>query len=78
MRGRQPGRATKWVYASVEQELDLDRTGFHFVVCEKWKRKHKRLGTLVVSVGGLRWLPAKGKYHRRRDWAAVAEWLTSQ
>ncbi len=78
MRGRRPGRPTKWVYASVEQWLDIDRTGFHFAVYDKWKQKRKKLGTLVVSVGGLRWLPASGKYHRRRDWGAVSEWLTSR
>jgi hypothetical protein len=78
MRGRQPGRPTKWVHARVEQWLDIDRTGLHFVVFEKWKQKRKRLGTLVVSVGGLRWRPANGKYHRRRDCGAVSEWLTSR
>ena len=77
-RGRQPGRPTKWVYASVEQWIDIDRSGLRFVVYEKWKQKRKRLGTLVVSVGGLRWRPGNGKFHRRRDWRAAAEWLTSQ
>jgi hypothetical protein len=78
MKGRQPGRPTKWVYATVAQEIDVDRSGFKFVVCEKWKHKRKRLGTLTVSVGGLRWLPAKGKASRRHDWLEIAEWLSQR
>lgn len=75
MKGRQPGRPTKWVYAHVGQWVDVDRTGFKFVVCQKWKHKEKRIGTLTVSVGGLRWLPAKGKARRRRTWTEVGDWL---
>ena len=41
MRGRQPGRPTKRVYASVEQWLEIDRSGFHFMIYEKWKQKRK-------------------------------------
>lgn len=56
MKGRQPGRPTKWVSASVEQWLDINRRGFDFVIWEKWTHSpKKKLGTLTVSVGGLRW-----------------------
>jgi hypothetical protein len=75
MRGRQKGRPTKWVQARVDQRLAVDKTGFCFMVWEKWKRKDKLVGTLIVSVGGLRWLPANGKLHRHRNWQQVAEWL---
>jgi hypothetical protein len=78
MKGRQPGRATKWVHASVEQGIRVDRTGFRFAVWEKWKRKERMVGTLTVSVGGLRWLPANGKAQRRHDWREVAEWLSQR
>ena len=78
MKGRQPGRATKWVHASVEQGIYVDRTGFKFAVWEKWKRKERMVGTLTVSVGGLRWLPANGKAQRRHNWVEVAEWLSAR
>jgi hypothetical protein len=52
MKGRQPGRPTKWVRAQIGQDVDVDRTGFSFVVWEKWKRIEKRVGTLTVGVSG--------------------------
>ena len=75
MKGRQAGRPTNWVYASVEQWLAINKTGFQFAVWEKWKRKQKMVGTLTVSVGGLRWLPANGKATRRKSWDKIAEIL---
>ena len=77
MKGRQKGRPTKWVSASVDQWLGVDKTGFKFMVWEKWAHKDKMVGTLTVSVGGLRWLPPKGKAQRRRTWQEVADWLSS-
>ena len=71
MKGRQAGRPTKRVYASVVQWLEINKTGVKFSVWEKWKRKKKMLGTLTVSVGGIRWLPANGKARRRRSWDDV-------
>jgi hypothetical protein len=78
MKGRQKGRPTKWVRASVEQWVDVNKTGFLFEVSRKWKRNQKTVGTLTVSVGGLRWLPANGKATRRKPWHEVAEWLTKR
>jgi hypothetical protein len=74
MRGRQKGRATKRVALSVDQSIPINRTGLSFSVWRKWKRKRARLGTLTVSVGGVRWRPAKGRYNRWRGWDQVAEW----
>jgi len=76
MKGRQKGRPTKWVYASVDQWLTVDRTGFRFAVWEKWKRNRRKVGTLTVSVGGLRWLPARGKARRHRTWGEIADLLS--
>ena len=76
MKGRQPGRPIKWVDASIGQWLGLNKTGITFVIYNKWKRNRKRLGALTVSVGGLRWRPAKGKEERVRTWNQVAEWLS--
>ena len=75
MRGRRPGRPTKWLKATVEESLYLDRTGIQFEVWTKWKKTDKKLGTLIVSVGGLRWLPGSGKKVRRKSWDAAREWF---
>jgi len=77
MKGRQKGRPTKWVYASVDQWLDVNKTGFRFEVWEKCKRNEKKVGILVVSVGGTRWLPRHGKARRWRNWQEAADWLSS-
>ena len=61
MKGRQKGRPTKWVHATIEQSIFVDRAGFTFSVWRKWKRNRSMVGTLTVSVGGLRWLPVRGK-----------------
>ena len=61
MKGRQPGRPTKWVSASVLEYVDIGKRGVRFEVWEKWKRKRRKLGTLIVTVGGLRWRPQSGK-----------------
>jgi hypothetical protein len=55
--------------------MQLSRTGITFEVWGKWKKKDKKLGTLTVSVGGLRWLPSSGKWTRRKSWRKTAEWL---
>lgn len=78
MRGRQKGRPTKWVYASVEQGMYVDLAGFKFDVWEKWARTKRKVGTLTVSVGGLRWLPPKGKAKRWKKWDDVALWLSGE
>jgi hypothetical protein len=75
MKGRQKGRPTKWVSATISEYFGIGRTGVQFEVWEKWKRKDRKLGTLTVSVGGLRWRPQKGKLSRPQNWAAVSEWF---
>jgi hypothetical protein len=75
MRGRRPGRPAQWLWAGVHEPMQLGRTGITFEVWGKWRKKGKKLGTLTVSVGGLRWRPAKGKWTRRHGWREVAEWL---
>lgn len=77
MRGRQKGRPTKWVEGSIDQGVEINRTGVSFTVWQKWKRKDKRIGALKVSVGGVRWLPAGGKAYRQRSWGEVADWLST-
>ena len=75
MAGREKGRPTKWVKATVGESVWLGKPGITFDVWEKWKKKRKKLGTLIVSVGGVRWWPHQAKAYRCRSWAEVAELL---
>jgi hypothetical protein len=75
MKGRQPGRPTKWVTGTISERIDVGKRGIQFEVWEKWKRTDRKLGTLIVSVGGLRWRPINGKLSRQKSWAAVAQYF---
>lgn len=77
MKGRQKGRPTKYVSASVEESVWLGKPGVKFEIWEKWKRKRRKMGTLTISVGGLRWKPNKvhGRNYRQRSWRHVSEWF---
>ena len=76
MKGRQPGRPTKWVSARVLECLDIGKPGVQFEVWEKWKRTRRKIGTLTISVGGLRWRPANGKLLKQKSWDALTDWFT--
>ena len=47
------GRPSKWASVKIKQAIWLDKTGLKIVVWDKYRRNLK--GTLVVSIGGLRW-----------------------
>ena len=64
------GRPSKWARLDVNQPMWLNKAGISIVVWDKWGRKRK--GTLIVSVGGLRWTPYKGKNARRISWNELA------
>ena len=64
------GRPSKWASVDINQSLWLNKTGLEIVVWDKWGKKRK--GTLVVSVGGLRWYPYKGKKPGRVTWDELA------
>ncbi len=53
------GRPTKWASVNINQTIWLDKTGLSIVVWDKGKTK--RQGTLVVSIGGLRWYANKSR-----------------
>jgi hypothetical protein len=76
MKGRQKGRPTKWVTATIKEDIYIGKPGVKFEAWKKWKRKEQKLGTLIVSVGGLRWRPRKGKV-LRKSWRALSEWFES-
>ncbi len=65
------GRPTKWATATVTQPIGLGRAGIKVVVWDKWGRT--RLGTAVISVGGLRWTPFKKQKAFRISWNRLSE-----
>jgi hypothetical protein len=75
MKGRQRGRPTKWVAAFISETIAVGKPGMTFEVWEKWKKKRRKLGTLTISVGGLRWWPHKAPRERQRTWEELAEWF---
>lgn len=64
------GKYSKWAKLEVNQPLWLTKAGVSIVVWDKWGKKRK--GTLIVSVGGLRWKPYKGKRPVRISWDQLA------
>jgi hypothetical protein len=78
MKGRQQGRPTKWVTATIKEHFAVGKPGVKFEVWEKWKKNRRKLGTLTISAGGLRWLPHKGKLSKHRSWDRFAEWFGAE
>jgi len=78
MKGRQQGRPTKRVTATIKEHFAVGKPGVKFEVWEKWKKNRRKLGTLTVTVGGLRWRPHKGKLSKQRTWDTLAEWFASE
>ena len=76
MKGRIPGRPTKWVAAKIEEEVAIGKPGVKFQVWHKWKWSDgdKKTGTLIVSVGGLRWRTGKGRF-KKKSWDNVDQWF---
>ena len=75
MKGRQKGRPTKRVLAAVHEPVLVGKPGVTFEVWDKWRRKRRKVGTLTVSVGGLRWWPRDSPNYRQRKWEDVAAWF---
>jgi len=73
MKGRQHGRPTKWVTATMKEHVAVGKPGVKFEVWEKWKKNRRKLGTLTVTVGGLRWRAHKGKLSKQLSWDTFAE-----
>jgi len=74
MKGRRPGRPTNWVYGTVKEKFYVGKPGVVVEVWKKWKQGRRKVGTLTISVGGLRWAPSGGQA-RRRNWATVSSWF---
>lgn len=75
MKGRQKGRPTKWVTAMVQEPIAIGKPGVTFTVWQKWSKRRKKLGTLTVSIGGLRWWPHKAQNEKQRTWDRFSNWM---
>ncbi len=49
-----------------------------FEIWEKWKQKDKKVGTLIVSVGGLRWRSSKKGKYITRDWNVLEKFFSTE
>jgi len=67
------GRARRWATADVLEPVELGRAGIQVVLWDKWGRK--RVGTAIISVGGIRWFPYKYKIPYRIGWDRLTELL---
>jgi hypothetical protein len=65
------GRPKKWVTATISEPIALGKTGIRLVIWDKWGRT--RHGTVIVSVGGIRWYPYKAKKPTRISWNRLTE-----
>jgi hypothetical protein len=78
MRGRQKGRPTKWATASINEPITIGKAGLTVEVWQKWKKtRPAKLGTLVVSIGGLRWRPVRSRSEWWTRWEAFGKWITN-
>lgn len=69
------GRPTKWAIATLKEPVILGKAGIEIVVWDKWGRK--RRGTLIVSVGGVRWSKYKAKHATRLSWAKFSRLMAT-
>ena len=70
------GKPKRWALARLGEPISLGKSGIEIVIWDKWGRK--RRGTLVVSVGGLRWYPYKAKKPTRLGWVRFSELIEEQ
>ena len=69
------GKASNWADASVDQWLAVNKVGFRFRVWRKYKKKDRKIGTVIVNNAGLRWRRPNGKEFKLVKWEKVAELL---
>jgi len=65
------GIPRKWVTAHIREPVALGRSGVRIVIWDKWGRT--RRGTVVVSVGGIRWYSYKAKKACMLNWNKFEE-----
>lgn len=64
------GIPKSWASARITEELPIGKSGITITIWDKWGRTKR--GTLVVSVGAVRWYPYKKKKPTvRLTWKAL-------
>ena len=66
------GRPRKWVTAKITEPIGLGKAGVKLVIWDKWGKT--RLGTAIVSVGGIRWFPYMAKKPFRISWDRLSDY----
>lgn len=67
------GRPKKWATTHIIEPVALGNAGIEIVVWDKWRKA--RRGRAIISVGGIRWYPYKGKKPYRVSWNVLQQWL---
>lgn len=57
------GIPSQWATAKIKEPIALGKSGIRIVIWDKWGKT--RRGTVVVSVGGIRWFRYKAKQATR-------------
>ncbi|MDA8108497.1 MAG: hypothetical protein M0015_07700 [Betaproteobacteria bacterium] len=66
------GKPSKWAKLDIDESVWLGKKGISIKVWDKWGKKHK--GTLVISIGGLRWYKFNAK---KPTWRAAWDSLVN-
>lgn len=67
------GKPKKWATATVLEPIHLGKAGIEIIVWDKYKKTNTRLGTAVISVGGIRWKQYKAQKSHRVTWDQLSE-----
>ena len=65
------GRPRTWVTARITEPIAIGKAGIKVVIWDKWGKT--RRGTIIVSVGGIRWYPYKAKKPHRIGWTKLTQ-----
>jgi len=69
------GIPRKWVTAHIKQPVELGKSGVKVIIWDKWRPR--RRGTVVVSVGGIRWYSYKAKKAFMLSWDKFEERISA-
>ena len=66
------GRPRKWVTARISEPIEIGKNGVELII---WDKRGKACrGTVIVSVGGMRWYPYRAKKPYRVTWDELTEY----
>ncbi len=59
----------------IKQEFSLDKIGIQITLGKKYIKKHR--GYVIISIGGIQWVPYKKKKSNRMSWDKLIQHITS-